>query len=106
MLWPAEMQEQQEGAQRRLGVLSPEADDRPTRAGRVIVNPLYLVHLPIAEMNLLPHEAPFRDAAVILYPIDVPLAAPVRPTLFCANAHFFRVCLLICVDRLLEHAYM
>jgi hypothetical protein len=45
---PAQVQQQQEGRKRRLGVLASEAQDRPARAGRIVVNPPDLILLPVA----------------------------------------------------------
>ena len=48
------MGKQQAGCKGRLAVLAPEAEDRPARADRVVVDPLNFALLPVVELKLLP----------------------------------------------------
>src|SRR5690606_17899110 len=71
----AEMQQQQEGGQRGLCVLSPEADNGTAGAVRIVVDLEHFPLLPGPELHRLADIAPFRDSAVAFDPNDVPLAA-------------------------------
>ena len=85
---PHRCKEQDEGALAGLGVLAAAADDRPTGAGRVVVDRLEIVPHEFGHLERLADETPFRQMEMSLAPGDIEfgagqlsltLAAPVLP---------------------------